>query len=96
MSLKNELLKLNFQHDGHLYANSLSYAFTIYHKCLLLRFFVCGIHVPISIPTEVQERTHYELKNGGILLKIALLKSNFQHEGHLYANFLLYILTFYL
>ena len=37
---------------------------------------------------------HYLLKNGHILLRKVLLNLNFQDESHLYANSLIYILSF--
>ena len=51
--LNNVVLKLNFQREGHLYANCLIYTLTIYHKCLLFQFLGCGIHMRIPILTGV-------------------------------------------
>ena len=41
------------------------------------------------------KRSHYQLQKGPILQKSALLKLNLQHQDHLYANCLIYILTIY-
>ena len=91
--LKNIFLKLNFQHKGHLYTNSLFYILDIYCKRLLFQFLRCAIRLDIPFLTGFQKR-HYCLKNGHILLKKVLLKLIFQHKGHLYANSLFYILSF--
>ena len=52
--VENALLKLNFQHDGHLHANCLIYIVTISFKCLVFQFLDCGIRVQIPVLTEVQ------------------------------------------
>ena len=52
--LKNVLLKLNFQVQGHFYANCLFYNFLFCLKCLLFHFFSRGIrmHIPILIGVQ--------------------------------------------
>ena len=92
--LKIVLLKLNLQHEGQLYANCLIYILTIYHKCLLFQFLGRGIRMQIPTLTRAQKE-HISFRKGvHNLLKNALLKFNFQHEGHLYANFLFSFLSF--
>ena len=52
--LKNGLLKLNFQDEGHLYANWMFYILTIYCKSFLFQSLGCGLRMHIPILTEVQ------------------------------------------
>ena len=49
------------------------------------------MHIPILTGNQNGSITCY--KNGRILIKNVLFKFNFQNEGHLDANFLIYILT---
>ena len=48
-----------------------------------------------SCPNTGSKRLNCHIKNDHILLKIVLLKHNFQDQGLLYANCLFYILTIY-
>ena len=41
------------------------------------------------------KRTHYRLQKGPIVQKGTLLKLNLQHQDHLYAKYLIYILNIY-
>ena len=54
--LKNILLKLYFQHEGHWYDNSLFYILTIYRMCIHFQLLRCGIRVQNVILKEVQKR----------------------------------------
>ena len=47
--LKNIRLKVHFQYEGNLHANCLICTMTIYSKCLLFHFLVCGIRMQIPI-----------------------------------------------
>ena len=89
-----EVLKLNFQDEGHLHANSLFFVLPIYHICLLFWFLGCGIRMNIPILTGVQKGHISGWWIGQNLLKNVLLQTNFQCEARLYANCLLYILNF--
>ena len=53
------------------------------------------IHGNIPILTGVQKRYNSGQKGGHNLLRNGLLRSNFQHEGHLYTNCLICIQTIY-
>ena len=88
--LKRVLFKLYFQHEGHLYDNCFIYILTIYHKCFLFQFLGRGIRMQISTLTRIQKE-HISFRKGvHNLLKNALLKFNFQHEGDLYAIFFVF------
>ena len=58
---------------------------------LLFQFLSRRIRIHVSILTRVQN----EQINGHILQKNVLLKLNFEDEGHMYASFLVFILTIY-
>ena len=52
--IKNVLLKMNFQNEGHSDAHCLLYVLSIYRKCFLFQFLGCDIrmHIPILIAVE--------------------------------------------
>ena len=52
--IKNVLLKINFQDEGHLDANFLIYILTIYCECLLFQFFNRDVRMHIPVLTGVQ------------------------------------------
>ena len=54
-----------------------------------------GIYMEIPNLIKVQKGHLVAKKNGNNLLKNVLLKLNFPHDGHLYANRFVYILTVY-
>ena len=62
-------MKLNFQEEGHLYANCILYILTFCHKWHLFQFLGYGIRMQIIILTGVWKR-HSGYKNGHILLKM--------------------------
>ena len=93
--LKNVLLKLNFLDGSYFYGNCLFHILTIYHRCLFFQFWCCGIRMHICILTSVQKGRIYSWKQGHILLTNVLLKINFEHEGHLYANCLFCVFYFF-
>ena len=89
-------LKLLFLDEGHLYTNYLFYILTIYRKCFLFHFLRCGIRMHIPIWISVQNGRISRRKDSVFLLKKMLfLKLLFLDEGHLYTNYLFYILTIY-
>ena len=78
-----------------MYANYLFYILSFCLKCFIFHFFSCGIHTHIPILAGVQNGRISGYKNGHILLKNEPLKLHLQEEGHLHANCLFYILSFY-
>ena len=90
--LKDVLLKINFQDKGHLYFRCLLYILTIYVKCFLFQFLGRGIRIHIPILTPVRNGRISSWWNFHILLKKLLVKLNFQNEGDLYANSLIFVL----
>ena len=81
--------------ESNLYANCLFYILSFCLKCFIFHFFSCGIHTHIPILAGVQNGRISGYKNGHILLKNEPLKLHLQEEGHLHANCLFYILSFY-
>ena len=81
--IKNKLLKLNFEDEGHLDVDVLIYILTIYRECLLFQFFSHGISMYIAILTEVQIGRKGREKNSYFPKKCFLfLKFTFRDEGH--------------
>ena len=93
--LKKVLFKLNFQHDGSLYASCLIYILTIYRECLRFQFFSRGVRTQIPILTVVLNAPISRRKNSHILLKNVVFIVFFQVEGHLHVDYLFYILAIY-
>ena len=67
--------------------------FTI--DAFFFQFWGCGIRMHICILTRVQKGRVCSWKQGHILLINVLLKINFEHEGHLYANCLFWIFSLF-
>ena len=89
------MLKLYVQLESYFYANCLFYILTIYLKCLLCQFLGRVIIMQIPILTDVQI-WHISINKGGCNFpKLLILKRNFQHHGHFYANCLIYTQTIY-
>ena len=74
--LKNVLLKLHFQHEGHVDV-LLSYILTIYCIVPLFRFLSRGISIHVPIITGVQNRRITRQKNSHILQKKCCFWSSF-------------------
>ena len=94
--LKNVLLKLNFLDGSHLYGNCVFYILTIYHRCLffsVLRLWHTHTHLH---PNKGSKRTYLQLKTGSYFAIKLLMKINFELEGHLYANCLFCIFSFFI
>ena len=92
--LKKLLLKCNFEDAGHFSADCFFFILAIYHKCFLFQFLGCGIRMQIPILTGVHKGCISSWKYDYISHKnVLLMKTNFQHEGRLYVNFLCYILS---
>ena len=87
-------MNLNYQDEGHLYANCLLYVLTIYPKYLLLQFLTCGIRMHIPILTGVQNGD-ISWKKSHILLKTFRFENWFLRWSTIYVNFLFYILTIF-
>ena len=68
-------LKLNFQDEGQLYANSLFYIHTVQGKCLGFEFLSSGLHMHMSILTVVQNGRFTSRKIGDTFLKNVLLEA---------------------
>ena len=52
--LKNVLLKLNLQDEGHLYAKCLFYILSFCYRSLLFQFFSRGIRMYIAVLAAAQ------------------------------------------
>ena len=72
--IKNILLMINFQDEGHLDANFLIYILTIYSECLHFQFLARGIR---GILTGVQNGRMTRRKNTDILLRNVLFEAYF-------------------
>ena len=70
-----------------------SLVFSVYNVNPFFFKLSCGIRMHVLILREVENGRVSDWKNGHIVLKIKLLKINFQDECHLYANFLISVLT---
>ena len=87
---KNVVLKLHSQHEGHVDAIFLIYILTINRESLLCQFFSRDIRTHIFCPDMGPKWVHKSPKNSHISLKKCCF---FWDEGHLYANYLFYILN---
>ena len=52
--IKNVLLNINFEDEGHLHAYFLIHILTIHSECLVFQFFSGGIRMHIAILNGVQ------------------------------------------
>ena len=87
-SLKNALLKLSFQHDGHLYANCLIHILTIYWKYLLFQFLDYGIPgYGYTFPSlQGLKKCGHLYANCLIYIYCEFFYFHFFSRGHMYAN----------
>ena len=69
--LKNVLLRLNFQDEGHFYAICLFYILSFCLKCLPFQFLSCGMRMHILVLTGVQNGYINSWKNCHIWLIMA-------------------------
>ena len=76
--LINVLLKINFEHEGHLYADCLFYTPTIYPKCHSFHFFSRGIRMYIPILAGFQNGCRSCLKDSVFLQKNVLFEASFR------------------
>ena len=90
---KNILLKLNFQHDDHLYLNCLIYILTICCKCLLFQSLGCAILM--QNPKRSSKRDILVAKKWSYFAQISSFEVSFQHKGQVDTIFLIYILIIY-
>ena len=72
--LENIILKLHFQHEGHVDTILLSYIQSIYREFLLFQFFSHGIRTHIPIITGVQNKCITRRKTVIFFFKMLFLK----------------------
>ena len=89
--LKSVLLKLSFQDEGHLYGNCFIFSPFAWDSFFFIFSVVAYVCTSPSYPM-LQNDTLAAKNCHNLQIKI-LLKLNLQHEGHLFSNYLFYILT---
>ena len=72
------------------------FLFWLFSVDAFFQFWGCGIHMHIRTITRVQKGRICGWKEGHMLLLNVLLTMNFEHEGHLYANCLFCIFSFFI
>ena len=95
MLLLNVLLTMNFEHEGHLYANCLFCIFSFFIKCLLSQ--LSSRDIDMTFPFYQGFKLDAQIAGKTVIYwqKKIFLKFIFWDEGHLYPNCLFYILTAY-
>ena len=88
-------MRFYFRDEGHWYAKCLFDNLTIYPKCHRFHFFSRGIPMYIPILRGVQNEHISRLKDSVFLLKNVFFNLLFCDKGHMCANCLFDILTFY-